>query len=266
MSKSTAFFAYSVGKKVVMAITGLFLVSFLIVHMSGNLQLFTQNPTAFNVYTRFMTTSPLIKISEIILVLGFVLHIFMAWRLTRLNAVARPEKYAYKKEGESSSWMSRNMGITGSIILIFLGIHLYMFWGTFHYGAGEQVAADVAFNESWKLTQPVTATINGAQVTFKANDYLTQEAATALGKTPVTALSMYKISSLSFKEWWIVLFYVAAMILLAFHLSHGFQSAFRSLGLIHKKYSPIVEKTGMAIAFLVPTLFGLMPLYHFLFV
>ena len=263
MSKATAFFAYSVGKKAVMALTGLFLVSFLVIHMSGNLQLFTQNPVAFNEYTRFMTHSPFIKLSEFILVAGFLLHIFMAVRLTRLNADARPEKYHYKKEGESSSWMSRNMGLTGSIILIFLGVHLYMFYGMYHYGTGESVDASVAYKDVWKLTQPVTVTLKNVHVTLAEGDFLTEAAADALQGQKVTGVSMYKVAAEAFKQWWIVLFYLGSMVLMALHLRHGFQSAFRTLGLVHKKYTPLIDFAGIALCIVVPLIFALMPVYHF---
>lgn len=263
MSKATAFFAYSIGKKVVMALTGLFLVSFLIVHMSGNLQLFTENPVAFNEYTRFMTHSPFIKMSEFILIAGFLLHIYFAVRLSTLNNAARPEKYHYKKDGESSSWMSRNMGITGSVILIFLGVHLYMFYGIYHYGAGESVDAGTAFKEVWKLTQPVSVTINNNAVTIPKGEFLTGEAAEALQGQKVMAVSMYKVASDAFQQWWIVIFYLASMVLMALHLQHGFQSAFRTLGLVHKKYTPLIQTAGFALCVLVPLLFALMPVYHF---
>ncbi len=263
MSKSTAFFAYSIGKKVVMALTGLFLISFLVVHMSGNLQLFTENPVAFNEYTRFMTHSPLIKLSELVLVVGFALHVYFAGRLGKLNNEARPEKYHYKKEEGSSSWMSRNMGITGSVILIFLGIHLYMFYGIYHYGAGEPVEASIAFKEVWKLTEPVNVTLNNVATTIPAGGFLSEEAAKVLNGQQVKGVSMYKVASDSFKQWWIVLFYLASMLLLTLHLRHGFQSAFRSLGLVHKKYTPIIEVVGILLCIVVPLLFALMPIYHF---
>lgn len=263
MSKATAFFAYSIGKKVVMALTGLFLVSFLVVHMSGNLQLFTESPVAFNEYTRFMTTSPFIKLSEYILIAGFLLHIYFALRLSMLNNAARPEKYHYKKDGENSSWMSRNMGITGSIILIFLGVHLYMFYGLYHYGAGESVDVGVAFKETWKLTQPVTVTIKNAPVTLAAGEFLSGDAADALNGQKVMAISMYKVASDAFQQWWVVVFYLASMFLMALHLQHGFQSAFRTLGLVHKKYTPLIQLAGFALCILVPLIFALMPVYHF---
>lgn len=261
MSNSASVFAFSIGKKIVMALTGLFLISFLIAHLSGNLQLFTQNPTSFNEYTRFMTTNPLIKVMEKGLIVGFGLHIIFAVILTYLNGKARPVQYAYRNEGASSSWMSRNMGLTGSIILIFLGIHLYMFYGTYHFGAGTQVDAQKAFTEVWKITADQTIAVQSGTVTLHKDGFLTAETAKLLGNTPVTAISMYDVTVKSFKVWWVSLFYIAAMLLLGLHLKHGFQSAFRTLGLVHKKYTPAIEFLGLAFCIAVPLLFALMPIW-----
>ena len=270
MSRATAIFAYSIGRKLTMALTGLFLISFLLVHMSGNMQLFWGSAADFNHYTEFMTTNPFIKASEKMLVLGFVLHIFFAWKLTRMNSDARPQQYAMKKDGETSNWFSRNMGFTGSIILIFLLIHLAMFWGTFHYGKGEMVNTQTAFEQHWKLIDGANVpTVEGSTLPFtiKHEGYIESveqfDILTKAGIKEVKGLSMYKVTSEAFRQWWIVLLYVAAMILLAFHLKHGFQSAFRTLGLVHKKYSPLIEMLGLAFCIIVPTLFALMPIYHF---
>ncbi len=265
MSKLSSFFAYSIGRKVVMALTGLFLVSFLVIHLSGNLQLFTHNPEAFNVYTRFMTTSPLIKLSEIILVLGFLTHIFLATKLSIQNNTARPTKYAYKNEGASSAWTSRNMGITGSVILIFLGLHLYMFYGKFHYGAGETVPVERAATEVWKVTQAKTFVLSdGKSIMLNKEDYITEEQAQILKGQTVTGISMFKVASDSFQNLFVVIFYVAAMLLLGLHLNHGFQSAFRSIGFVHSKYTPLINGLGLALCVVVPAIFAAMPLYHFI--
>ena len=246
-----------------MGITGLFLVSFIIIHMSGNLPLFLGDVAGFNLYTQFMTTNPLIKVMELVLVLGFGLHIYYALTLTRKNRDARPAQYVFKNETGSSSWFSRNMGFTGSIIFIFLAVHLYMFWGYFHYGSGQPVAVQTAYEEVWKLTEPLK--VNDSFSIAKGG-YITKDALPALmasGVSEVKGVSMYKVVHDSFKVWWIVLFYVLAMALLAFHLNHGFQSAFRSLGLVHLRYSGLIKAVGTGIAVVVPLLFALMPVYHF---
>ena len=257
MSKSI--FAYSIGRKLVMALSGLFLISFLVVHMSGNLQLFTQDALKFNEYTRFMTTNPIIKVSELILVLGFALHIFFAWKLNRSNNEARPVKYAYNGGAKDSSWMSRNMGISGSILLIFLVVHLGMFWREYKFGGGEKASVEMVLAQNWKVTSDIGTTVH-------KGDYLTKESATALkaaGVNEINAISMYKVTADAFKNPLIVLFYVSCMIMLGLHLAHAFASAFQSLGFEHKKYTPLIEKAGKVICMAIPFTFGAMPIFFF---
>ena len=96
MGTNAGLFSSSLGKKYLMAITGLFLCSFLIIHFLGNIALFT-NPVQFNEYTRFMSSNPIIRVMEIVLVLGFLTHIIDAIILTRANKKAQPVKYAMNK-------------------------------------------------------------------------------------------------------------------------------------------------------------------------
>jgi succinate dehydrogenase / fumarate reductase cytochrome b subunit len=120
---------YSIIKKVIMSLTGLFLISFLIVHLSGNLLLFKDDGgAAFNAYAKFMSTNPIIGIMEYGLAAGFLFHIIDGIILTIQNRKARPVQYAVQKSSPASSWPARNMGISGSIILIFLIIHLKNFF------------------------------------------------------------------------------------------------------------------------------------------
>lgn len=215
------FITSSIGRKIVMSITGLFLISFLVVHMLGNLQLFMGDEhgrLAFNAYTKFMTTNEIIRIMEIVLVLGFALHIYTGILLLRQNPKARPVKYAYDKANESSSWFSRNMGLSGIIVLLFLFIHLANFWAQYKFGTPQM---DSAGNKD-----------------------------------------MYEIVKVTFQnEWWFSVFYAAAMVLLGFHLNHGFQSAFQSLGINHPKYTPFLHKLGAGFSIIVPGIFAAMPIY-----
>lgn len=120
---------YSIIKKVIMSLTGLFLISFLVVHMSGNLLLFKDDGgAAFNAYAKFMSTNPIIGIMEYGLAAGFLFHIVDGFILWVQNRRARPVKYAVQKPSPASSFASRNMGISGSILLIFLVIHLKNFF------------------------------------------------------------------------------------------------------------------------------------------
>lgn len=124
----------TLGRKVLMALTGIFLILFLVVHLSGNLQLLLNDGgKAFNVYAKFMTTNPVIKSTSYLLYATFIVHIVWALLLTLQNKKARPVGYAESGSG-SSTWSSRNMGILGTIILIFLVIHLRNFWYEMHWG------------------------------------------------------------------------------------------------------------------------------------
>jgi succinate dehydrogenase / fumarate reductase cytochrome b subunit len=135
MSWFTKAFSSTIGRKVVVALTGLFLCSFLVVHLIGNLQLFKNDGgEAFNIYSEFMGHNPVIRTLEIVLVLGFVFHIYEAYSLNLRNQRARSVKYVVNRPEQNSSWASRNMGLLGTVILIFLLVHLYNFFWRARFG------------------------------------------------------------------------------------------------------------------------------------
>lgn len=210
-------FTSSVGKKLVMAITGLFLISFLIVHLSGNfLLLKNDNGAAFLQYSEFMKTNPIILVMEVVLFLGFIFHAFNGFRLALENKRARPVGYAVNRPSENSSFFSRTMVWTGSIVFIFLVIHLKSFF------VDHKVTAWMGATHEETLYQAVVSAFQNPVYTW---------------------------------------FYVVAMVLLGFHLNHGFQSAFQTLGLNHKKFTPLIQKLGLFYAIVVPLLFAYVPLY-----
>jgi len=127
MSPLKGFFNSSVARKFWMAITGFFLVTFLVVHLIINLFLFV-GPELFNEASHFMATNPIIQIMQYVLAAGFIVHIVMGIKLTLQNKAARPVKYAYENASVSSSWASRNMIITGVLVLVFLVLHLRDFF------------------------------------------------------------------------------------------------------------------------------------------
>jgi len=221
MSNSAGLFSSSLGRKYLMAITGLFLCSFLLIHLIGNVTLFTDS-IQFNEYTRFMSSNPLIRIMEIVLVIGFLTHIIDAVMLTKANKAAQPVKYAMDKK--KSTWYSRNMGLTGSIILVFLIIHLQSFWYGYKFGVIE-----------------MTVDSSGEEIK-----------------------DMYTMVLAAFSQWWYSAIYVVGMILLGTHLSHGFQSAFQSMGLRHKKYTPTIQKVGTAFALAMTLGFISFPIYFYI--
>ncbi len=211
----------TIGRKLVMSLTGLFLISFLVVHLSGNLQLLAgDDGLAFNAYAKFMTTNPIIKALSYGLYAGFLLHIIMSGLLVYKNRQARPVGYQKFNGGANSTWSSRNMGLLGTIILIFLVIHLRNFWYEMHWGG---INLDEAGNKN-----------------------------------------LYSVVNAAFSEWWYVLIYVLSMAGLAFHLSHGFASAFQTLGLNHKKYTPFIKGVGYVIAILIPLAFASIPVLMFI--
>ena len=221
MGTNAGLFSSSLGKKYLMALTGLFLCSFLVIHFLGNITLYT-DPVQFNEYTRFMSSNPIIRVMEIVLVAGFLTHIIDAIMLTRANKKAQPVKYAMDKK--QSSWYSRNMGLTGSVILAFLVLHLQSFW----YG--------------YKFGSPAYAT-DSAGLPIK---------------------DMYTMVVEAFGEFWYSGLYVVAVSLLGIHLNHGFQSAFQSVGLRHKKYTPTIKMLGTAFSILITLGFVSFPIYFFI--
>lgn len=207
-----------------MALTGLFLILFLAVHLAGNLQLLLDDGgQAFNVYAYNMAHNPLIRIISIGNFVFILLHIVVAIILARRNKAARPVGYAVTAGSTNSTWASRNMGLLGFVILLFLVIHLKGFWWEFKFG--DIPMAEIA-GQSYK--------------------------------------NVYLIVQEAYSQAWYAAVYVICMIFLAFHLSHGFASAFQTLGLNHKKYSPIIKFLGSAFSIIVPVLFALIPIIIYL--
>lgn len=128
MSKEN-FLTSSLGKKVVMSLTGLFLISFLVVHVSINSLIFLNDGgDIFNKAASFMAHNIFIRIMEVGLFAGFILHIIQAYAVTLKNQKARPVKYAVTDGNANSKWYSRSMAVLGSLLLMFLVVHLSNFW------------------------------------------------------------------------------------------------------------------------------------------
>lgn len=223
MNWFTQLLTSTLGRKLIMALTGLFLILFLVVHLIGNLQLLhNDGGQAFNIYARFMTTNPLIVTVSYLNYTFILVHIIWAILLTVRNKKARgSEGYAVSKN--SSPWTSRNMGILGTFILIFLVIHLKGFWYEMHWGG------------------IATVMYEGKEVK-----------------------NLYAVVDLAYAQGWYVGIYVISMLILAFHLWHGFSSAFQTLGLNHVKYNNVINFVGKAFAIIVPALFALIPIWMFL--
>ncbi|MEX1132029.1 MAG: succinate dehydrogenase cytochrome b subunit [Flavobacteriales bacterium] len=133
----TALLGSSLAKKYWMALTGLFLCIFLIAHLAGNLQLLDMSPEGqlkFNAYAKFMTTFPLVKAVSYLLYASILFHAFDGFLLAIQNRKARPVKYAYEKPNANSAWYSRQMALLGTLILVFIVIHMKAFWYEMHWG------------------------------------------------------------------------------------------------------------------------------------
>ena len=224
MAAKSALLKSSLAKKYWMALTGLFLCAFLIVHLAGNLTLL-RNPAdagpAFNEYTAFMTSFPLIKLTSYLLYFSILFHaIDGILILARENKKARPINYAYSKPERNSIWASRNMGVLGTAIFVFIVLHMANFWFKYKFVGIE----------------------NGP------------------GNLP----DMYGVVVAAFKEGWYTAIYVLSMIILGFHLWHGFQSAFQSLGINHHKYTPAIKLVGKVFSVVIPALFAIIPIYIFI--
>jgi succinate dehydrogenase / fumarate reductase cytochrome b subunit len=125
----TDLFSSSLGRKLIMALTGLFLISFLVIHCTINAMIFYNDGGAtFSHWGHFMGTNPIIRTLEIGLVIGFLLHIIQGLSLWKANRAARPVKYSVSEAPAKSTWYSRSMGLLGTLLLLFLILHTSHFW------------------------------------------------------------------------------------------------------------------------------------------
>ncbi len=156
-------FYSSVGRKLVMALTGLFLCIYLIEHLYGNLLLYKLDEgQAFDEYTEFMTGNIIIRTIEFALFAGIIIHVLDGLMLTLSNRKARPIGYTINRQSQNSTWFSRNMGLTGSILFVFLVIHLREFFFAHRFGGAKElmsVSVAHAFSAAWYSTLYVVAMV-----------------------------------------------------------------------------------------------------------
>lgn len=257
MSWVTQTLSSSIGKKLVMALTGLFLCSFLIVHMSGNLQLFKQDDgLAFNVYAVFMTTNPLIKTISYGLYAFIILHAIEGLYLAYQNRQARgSQRYVVSNGKANSSWFSRSMALLGTILLVFIVVHMSNFWFEYKFG----YVPYTQYEQNLVTGEVASAPFEG-QINNKLEEYVREESNTRV----VIVKDLYRIVMEGFKNPLLVVFYVLSMFAVSFHLVHGFKSAFQTLGINHSKYNPLLNFLGVGVfGIIIPIGFALMPLYFF---
>lgn len=276
MAKS-ALLKSSIVKKYWMALTGLFLCLFLAGHLAGNLQLIFSDASAFNKYALFMTTNPAVKILSYLTYISILFHAVDGFMLTYQNAKARPIGYAKNNPSKNSSFSSRNMAVLGTLILVFIVTHMVNFWAKMHFDEKMPLQTITVEQMGQKMEYYVTTDFGkyypadpaqlgqmGLEIRNKTEFY-NKEVNVKMGEG---YKDLHKITVAFFKDSKFGLIatiaYVLAMLVLAFHLLHGFQSAFQSLGLNNPKYTPLIKGFGKAFAIVVPLLFAAIPVYiHF---
>lgn len=214
-------FTSSIGRKLTMSLTGIFLILFLIVHAGLNACIWANDGgVMFNKAAHFMGGNWVPRVLEIGLFAGFIIHIIQGIMLEISNRSKRGHTgYAISYANRGSKWYSRSMGLLGTIILLFLIVHLSNFWFPNRLHQGFLLGEEIDLFEKMKET---------------------------------------------FSEAWIVLIYVLGCISLAYHLMHGFYSAFKTLGVNNKRQLALIKSCGYAFSIIVPLVFAMMPISFYL--
>jgi succinate dehydrogenase / fumarate reductase cytochrome b subunit len=199
-----------------MSLSGLFLVIFLVVHVSLNLTaLFSR--AAYEAACEFMDTNLLVQVMVPVLALGFIVHIIFSIFVTLKNQTTRPVGYLVSSKTVASSWASKNMFVLGIIVLGFLSLHFSHFW-----------------------------------VKMQFQHFIGHDGANA-----------YDLLVELFSKWYYCLIYIAWVIALYFHISHGFWSAFQSIGASNSKWIPRLQTLAKLYAIVVTLAFISIPIYFF---
>lgn len=209
-------------RKGIVALTGLFLCLFLIVHLSANCLLLLPEASArslYNAYSTWLRENPLITVVAYALYLSIIAHVLYALLITIRNRKARPVRYAVNRTQENSTWASQNMGLIGIFILIFIVVHLANFWARVKLGLGESVGYDNAGNKD-----------------------------------------IYEITDTLFHNIYYVIFYSLLMIPLGLHLHHGLKSAFKTLGFYHRRGLEVLANISLIYAAVIAVGFGIIPI------
>lgn len=229
----SSLFCSSIGKKLLMGLSGVFLMLFLLIHLTLNsFLLIPDGGEMFNAGAHFMATNPLIKIIEPVLAIGFLIHIIWGILLTVQNRKARGnDRYASGKKTAGVTWASQNMLVLGSTILAFLILHLAHFW------VKMKLVGD-------PLLEPVTMSIGGLETEVE---------------------NAYALVNATFSYLWIVIVYAVAGVGLALHLSHGFWSSFQTIGFSNQLWRKRLTVIGNIYAWVVGLGFALIAVFQYLF-
>lgn len=200
---------------------------FLVVHLAGNLQLLNDDGgESFNTYAFFMTNNPLIKVISYSLYAFILLHAFQGISLWLGNKAARGNSRYAVSHTRSNERAARNMAWFGIVIFIFLVLHLWQFWLQMKMGVLPAVEVEAYDHPVQNLFLPVMEAF---------------------------ANPLY------------VIFYVICMVFVGFHLWHGFWSSFQTLGLDHKRYTPLIKAVGYVYSIGISAGFAIIPIWIFLF-
>lgn len=216
-------FSTSLGKKLIMSITGIFLMLFLLVHLGTNLLLMIGDGEMYNKVANVLGSTILFQTIEIVLALGFIFHIIYATTITLRNQKTRPVKYAKYGSNHLTTWSSKNMYILGFAILAFLIVHLINFFLKIKFGEMPLISYD-------------------GGITYIKNTYIL-------------------VSEFFIAYWWYNVIYIVSAILLALHLSHGFWSSFQTVGLNNKVWMKRLKVVSYIYAGIMGVGFSVIPLY-----
>lgn len=215
----------SIVRKVLMALSGFFLMFFLLQHLSINM-MSVVGEELFNDVSHFMGTNPVVQgLLQPVLIFAVIFHFVMGIVLEMQNRNARAVKYAMYNGSANANWMSRNMIYSGLVVLAFLALHFYDFW----------------------IPEIKIKYIDGDMTGLHDGSYRYYEELVHKFQDPVR-----------------VGLYIISFVFLALHLLHGFQSSFQSVGFSHRKYTPIIKKLGNVFAIAVPLGFVFIAIYHFI--
>ena len=207
-----------------MSLTGIFLITFLVIHVGVNACIWANDDgQMFNLASHFMGTTVVIRILEVGLFAGLILHIVQGLVLEVQNRSRRKNGYNVSIGNKGSKWYARSMGLLGTLLLFFLVIHLSHFW------------------VPSRFTDLPTADISGKEVANQYAEIL------RVFKNPVVDI-----------------IYILGCLSLMYHLLHGFQSAFRTLGVPNGKYMALIRGVGFGFAVIVSLAFAMMPVSVYL--
>ena len=219
-----------------MALTGLFLISFLVVHVGLNSCIFYDLPvfnsqddgSMFNRAAYFMGNSLVVRIMEIGLFAGIILHIIQGYAVEARNRSTRKRGYKVDLGNRGSTWMSRSMAILGTLIFLYLVMHVAQFW----------------------IPSRITHDVSSVSYPGISGDREMH--------------NMFLLMYDTFQQEWVVILYLIGVGALLFHLLHGFHAAFRSMGVHNKKYLSLLKGLGYGFSIIVCVLFALMPISMYL--